>query len=197
MVPGVFRQIRVALVLRLFKIRQHVLETPTGIAEALPVVVVPPVAPHVQHRVQYARAADHFAPGPTAPFALHRLARRVVRLRLVLPVVLAAVQVQRYGRHVRDFGLVAAGLQQQHVPLRVGGQTVGDHRARRTAANHNEIVFRPEILLVDQPALRIVQLVVVVRQSGQERGQKQQFPAAQLGGQFHGANEHRACVHHF
>jgi len=172
-VSGVFGQVRIPLVLRLFEVREHVLEPPTGVTHAFPVIVVPLVAPHVQHSIEHAGAANHLAPGPTAPMTLHRLARRLIRLSLVLPVVLTAVQVQRYGGHVRNLGLVSTSLQQQHVPFRVRGQSVGDHGTGRTAANYYEIILGSQVLLVHQTVLRVVQVIIVIGQSGQERGQKQ------------------------
>jgi len=90
-ISSIFGQVRIPLVLRFFEVREHVLKPPAGVAHALPVVVVPLVAPHVQHGVQDAGAADHLTPSPTASIALHRLACRAVRLCLVLPVVLAAM----------------------------------------------------------------------------------------------------------
>ena len=54
----------------------------------------------------------HLAPGPAAPLVDHSLACRVLRLRPVLPVEFALVQIEREYRHVGDLGLVAARLQQ-------------------------------------------------------------------------------------
>lgn len=70
--PG---QVRVAVVLRLGEVLQYLAVAPSDVAHVAPPVVVVPVAPDVQHVVQHARTAQHFAPGPVAPAVLQAQAR--------------------------------------------------------------------------------------------------------------------------
>lgn len=148
-------QVRVPVVLRLEKVRQHVLVAPSGVARLGPSVVVPPVAPHVHHRVQHARPAQHLAPGPVAPVVHHGQTVRVVagrRRRLILPVHVGQLQVADERRHVRYLRLVAARFQHQHRPVAHLRQSVGHHGARRTGAHHHEIVLVEHLKSTGRPA---------------------------------------------
>ena len=60
-------QVGVPVVLRLLEVVEHVLVAPARVAGGLPVVVVAPVAAHVEHVVEDGGAAQHLAPGPVTP----------------------------------------------------------------------------------------------------------------------------------
>lgn len=109
-------EIRIPIVLGLLKVVERLIVAPPRIAQLLPVIVVVPIAPNVQHIIQHARATQNLAPGPIAPAALHRQAGSAVRLGLVPPVELGELQIGRQRRDVRDLVLVGAGLQQQDFP---------------------------------------------------------------------------------
>lgn len=60
-------QVRVAVVLGFEEVREDLVPGPAVVALRRPVVVVVPVAAHVQHVVEHGRSADHFAPRPRTP----------------------------------------------------------------------------------------------------------------------------------
>ena len=75
-------------------------------------------------------------------------------LGLVAPVEFRALQVGGEGGHVRLERLVAAGLQHQHRPPVDFGQPVGQHGARRSGADHDEVVPLVDVLRVTTSRFR-------------------------------------------
>ena len=76
-------QVGVPVVLGLLEVVEHVLVAPARVAGGLPVVVVPPVAAHVEHVVEDGGAAQHLAAGPVTPL-VSVTQTRPPRLRLGL-----------------------------------------------------------------------------------------------------------------
>lgn len=107
-------------------------------------------------------SVTYLSSSPAAALVLHRLARRVRRLRPVPPVQLTLVQVQWEEGNIRDLALMAARLQQQHVPAGDFRQSIGKDAARGARSDHDEVVFSPEVFHVERSTLRVEQVVVQI-----------------------------------
>ena len=119
--------------------RQHVAPAPAGEAELAPVIVVGGLPAHVDHGVDRRRAAEHLA----ARIVERASVQPRFGLGLEHPVgARVADREQVADRDVEpDPVVVPAGFEQQHAVLRVGGQAIGKHAARRTRADDDVIVF--------------------------------------------------------
>ncbi len=118
--------------------RQHIIPAPTLVAELSPLVVVARLAAHIDHAVDRRAAAQHLA----ARIVDGSSAQAGLRLGLEAPVgarVVHAIEIA--DRDVDPQVIVlAAGFQQQHGNLRIGGQAVGEQAARRAAADDDVVV---------------------------------------------------------
>ena len=123
--------------LRLLEVGQHLLVGPAAIAELAPGVVVERLAAHIEHAVDRARATERAAARTGNAAVGHAL----LRLHLEIPVELLVVQqLGEAGRDVDPHRLVArAGLEQQHLDVRILAQPVGQNAARRAAA-HDDVI---------------------------------------------------------
>ncbi len=131
------------LVLGAAEIRQHVVIRPADIAELAPMVEILALAADVDQPVDRARAAEHLAARPRdAPPVEPRH-----RLGLELPGDPRMIDVAvEPGRDMDPrVGVLAAGLDHQHLRRRVGRQPVGQHAPGRAGADDDEIVFRVEL----------------------------------------------------
>ena len=137
----------VVIVLQPHQIGQNVIESPSGRAGFGPCVIVALQATHGEHAVD-AGAAAHDTRLLITPD--HRLTCVIGRPRIigdaqVVPVKLAA-EIGSTRIAVLDLRRdivrrrVRARLDQTDAARAVGGQTVGQHRTRRTAADHNDII---------------------------------------------------------
>ncbi len=119
------------------EVGQHVLETPAGIAELAPVVVVGGLAADIEKPVDRARSAQHLAArlddAPVVELGL--------RLRGVEPVDFGVVeQLAVAERDVDpDVAVGAARLQQQHAVAARRGEAIGEHAARRAGADDDVV----------------------------------------------------------
>ena len=136
---GTVKLVAAALVvLRLLEERQHVVEAPAFVAELAPVIVVPGVAAHVQHRVDRRGATEGLAARPIhAPVVAMRLG-----CGLVAPVVRRFVaQAREAGRHLQHKRVVGgARLEDQDAQPIVFGEAVGDRAAGRAGADDDVVV---------------------------------------------------------
>ena len=116
---------------------QHVVPAPAGVAELAPVVVVARLAAHVDHAVDRRAAAQH----PAARIVERAAVEARLRLGLEAPVgpgVVLGVEVA--DRDVNpDVAVLAAGLEQADPVVRVRGQPVGEHAARRAGADDHGV----------------------------------------------------------
>ena len=125
------------VVFRAFEQRQHLVIRPAGVAQRSPVVVVPPVAAHVQHGVDGAGAAQRLAARLVAP--------ATVEAGLGHGLVGVVVDLRRHhghhaGRRVDQHALVGpAGLQQADGHVRVFAQAGGQHTAGRAGADDDVV----------------------------------------------------------
>ena len=131
---------------------EHVLVGPALVAHLRPGVEVLRLAAHEGQPVDGAGAAQQLA-------ARHRDAAAVgagLGLGTVEPV--DARIGDQPGVADRDAGprmVGGAGLQQQHLVLRIGRQPVGNDGARRTGAYHDEVVFHCAKYPARSPACRL------------------------------------------
>src|SRR5262249_59386222 len=128
---------RVAL--HALEVRQHVVDAPPRVAQALPGVVLERIAAHPDHAVHHARAAQR---APTRPEDLAP-ADFLVALGVKAPD--RALAGQDVGDARRDPdpdpAVVLARLEEQHpVPAR-GREPIGQDAARRAGADDDEVVF--------------------------------------------------------
>ena len=126
------------------EIGQHVLPGPTLVADhARPFVVVARVAADVAHRIDRARTAEH---APARPPQAAVVQRRLGLGRVIPVDAFLADQLGEAGGHVDERVPVArAGLEQQHTPVRIGAQAVGQHAAGRSGADDDAVVLHAEI----------------------------------------------------
>ena len=126
------------VVFQFAEVRQHVRKTPAVVAVGGPVIEVVGLAAHVDHGVDRARAALHFA------------TRRVDFTPGQLLLWLAVVHPVE-GRVVIHFGetdwdleppgtVLAAGFQQQHRVFARGGQPVGEDAACGASAGDDVVI---------------------------------------------------------
>lgn len=205
MIPRILCQIGVSLVLALLEVRQHLLERPSLVAVSSPSVVVPLVAPNVEHGVQHAGPSQDLSSSPAAPVLDHGLASGVGRLRpvklciygvfnlksnsslLVSPVYFALVQVQAQNGHVGDFGFVSSRLQQEDLPARHLRQPVGEDGSRRSGPHHHEVVRGIDVAPVYGLVLRVELVVVEIGHGRYEEGQDGDFSSSyQTDARLHG-----------
>ena len=125
------------LVLGALEHRQHRVEGPARIAERGPVVVIGAVPPHVDHRVDGARTAQHL------PARLVTAAAAEARLRLGFegPVDLAPRNgAQDAGRYVDERRAIGwPGLEQANAARGIVAQPVGQDASRRAGAHDHGI----------------------------------------------------------
>ena len=129
--------------LRPSEIGKHILVTPSGAALRSPSVIVPRMAPHVDHRVEYRGPAEPLAPGlVTPPSVQPRLRHRLERPVLHLQAQMCGHDPDRTGRRA-DIDL--AGLSPRFHKADGGGsilrQAVGKHAARGPST-HDDVVKR-------------------------------------------------------
>ena len=119
--------------------RQHVIVRPAGIAKRGPVVVVPPVSSHIEHRIDRARAPKGLAARLISAAAI----QAGLRYRLVRIVV-------DFGWHHRDEArrrmnqdalVPPAGFQQTDRNVRILRKARGQHAPGRTGADDNVVKF--------------------------------------------------------
>ena len=105
-----------------------------------PLLIVKRVATLEDHAIDAAGAAQHFA----APVSNAPVVHKGLWLRFVAPIIVfVANRKGEPRRHVdKDIPEIigAAGLEHQYTVARVGAQAVGQHTARRAAANDNGVV---------------------------------------------------------
>ena len=110
------------VVLGELEVGQHLVPGPAG----TPLVVVERVAADVDHRVDRRRAAEHLPAREVDAAVVHE---RLVDRRVV-PVLRGPVESrERRGQVDQIVRVRSAGLEQQHVHVRVLGQAVGKHAA--------------------------------------------------------------------
>ena len=122
---------------RLDEIRQHLVVTPTGVAERGPVVVIFPLAADVDQAVDRARTAERLAARPVDAATVH------VRVGIgqEAPVVLVAPhRLAVADRQMNPERVVGrAGLEQQHARARVFAQAGREHAACGACANDDVV----------------------------------------------------------
>ncbi len=131
---GVAKRMRFELA----EIRQHVAKGPALVPRRRPVVEIVRLAAHVDHRVDRAGAALHFA-----AWAIDRpVVEFLLGLAVVHPVV--GFVVVRLGETHRDLeperAVLAARFEQQHRMVTRRRKAIGENAARRTRADDNVIV---------------------------------------------------------
>ena len=137
------------VVLGLEEVGQHVLPAPAFEAQALPLVVVEPAAPDVDHRVHGGRAAQHPAAGEVDGATVEMR----LRVGLEVPVPFRLVELWEAGGDVDLLRRVGrSGLEQRHLDRRILAQPRGENAAGR-AGTDDDVV---EMLCHDHPpAVRI------------------------------------------
>ena len=128
-------------VLHLLEVREAVGVVPVGHAwVGCPALVVERVAALEDHPVDARGAAEHLAPRVADATAAHER----LWFALVLPVVEAvAARQHQGGGHVDQYVppvVGPSGFEDEHAGGRVGAQPVGQHGARRAAADDHEVV---------------------------------------------------------
>src|SRR5262245_48951385 len=142
------------LVLGAAKIGQHILETPTGIAELAPMIEVGRLAADIEQAINRARATQHFSPRlddlPVVELGL--------RLRAIEPIDLAiGEQFAVAERDVNpEMAVMPARLQQENAMATRGGQTIGENAARASGAD-DDIVKGVHVRLHRQPLAPSIQ----------------------------------------
>ena len=128
------------LILGAPEIRQHVGESPAGIAELPPVIVILVLAADIEQPVDRARSAQDLAARLDDP-AIVQLG---FRFRLVEPVDLGIIeQLAEAERNMNPhIAVVAAGLEQQHAMPARRGQPIGKHAAGRAGADDDVVEMR-------------------------------------------------------
>ena len=64
-------QVRIAIVLGFLEIMQNFIVRPSRVAEGRPVVIILPVATHIEHIVEDGGASNYFSTRPVAPTIFH------------------------------------------------------------------------------------------------------------------------------
>ena len=127
------------VILGLAEIGQHVLIAPAGASHLTPFVVIARIATGIDLRVDRGAAADHLGLRVAKDLVLHV----ALRNRVPTPAADALGHLREArGQMIERVAIAAARLEQQHVSRRVLGETPGQHRARRTTADNDEIVSR-------------------------------------------------------
>ena len=126
------------LVLVLLEVGQHVVPGPAGIAHLAPQVVVARLAAHVDHAVDRGAAAQHLAARIVEAAAVEARLRRGLEAPVGARI---AHQVEVADGDVDPVVVVlAAGFQQQHARLGIGGQAVGQQAPGRAGADDDVVV---------------------------------------------------------
>src|SRR5687768_13208751 len=128
----------VHIILVLAEERQHVVPAPALVAELAPLVIVARLAAHVDHAVDRGAAAQHLAAriidrAPAEPrfgFGLEA----PVGARVAHAIEIADRDVDP------EVVILAAGFEQQHGDIGIGGQAVGQQAAGRAAADDDVVV---------------------------------------------------------
>ncbi len=120
------------------KTGQHVVPAPAGVARLPPAVVIGGLPAHVDHAVDRGTAAQN----PTARIVQAAAVQSRLGFGPVAPVeTRIAHRMKIAHRHMDPEAVVmTARLQQQDAVSRIGGQAVGQHAARRSRADDDEIV---------------------------------------------------------
>src|ERR1700722_3823228 len=119
------------------EIRQHLVIGPAAQAVRRPPRIVAAVAAYIRHRIDGRRSADHFAARAFKAASGHR----ILRLAVIAPVVNAVEQHLAPTERQLDerMAVPAAGFEQQHAYVRVGGETVGKCTAGGSRADDNVV----------------------------------------------------------
>ena len=128
------------------EIGQHVVPAPAGKPELAPMIVIGGLAAHVDHRVDRRRAADHLAARIIEAAAIEAF----LRLGLEAPVrARIADREQIADGNMKPNPIVAAaGFEQQHAPVAIGRQPIGQEAAGRARADDDVVVLALDRLLL-------------------------------------------------
>ena len=119
------------------EIGEDIVEGPAIAAHRGPIVIVPGVAPDIEHGVDRAGAAHAFSAGLMALPSIQAL----LRDRGVIPVREFGKERHHAGRVDAPVLVVAPRLDQTDADRGILGQPAGDRAARRSAADHDDIEF--------------------------------------------------------
>src|SRR5690348_8401723 len=137
------------LILRALEIRQHIRESPVGVSQFAPTIVISGVAANVNHRVHRTGAAENFSSRPVEP------AIREMRFGLggIIPIDLAAEKFRECQRDADFFFSVrATGLEKKDARIAILAEARGENATRCPRANDDVVEqcasgrLSPEIL---------------------------------------------------
>ena len=77
-------QVRIPVVLGFLEIMQNFIVRPSGVAEGRPIVIVLPVAPHIEHIVEDRGTSNHFSTRPVAPAIFHACNKKNFCFEIIL-----------------------------------------------------------------------------------------------------------------
>src|SRR5579862_1087789 len=120
------------------EIGQHVGERPAVAAHLPPAVIVTRVAADIDHSVDRGRAAPAASARPVEAAVVQ------VKLALGLVVPVVGIGLAEQGGDARGHmdhrrSVAPAGLDQQHLVVRIGGEAVGEHAARAPRADDDVV----------------------------------------------------------
>ncbi len=136
-----------------FEIGQHLGIGPAPQPHLAPLVIVAGMAADIDHAIDRGRAAPALAARPPQ-LAVFQIGFRLGPEAPVIGPLIGQQRAHARGHLDQDRVVLAAGFQQQHLDLGIGGQPVGQHAAGRAGADD-------DIVVTVQRALACAQLLFV------------------------------------